>query len=134
MKQVHNYEIGKRTGPEENNLIEFEPKEFCAIETALARRPDFIERIKNEQIAIGGVGTKSIIGETYRNLTEEHSKVTPELSAIYLNAAIEERRILEKQKPDELLTCDFRHTVSDHIKTLNSLIDFFENNQSSKPN
>jgi|SRR5882724_3793828 len=117
----------------EQGYIEFNRFELCALEAAFAKRPDSVEKIKNAEIAIRTTGKKPLIQRAIGSLEKGRLAITPELAALYLSAAAEERGILEKEKETSSFeTCG--HSVADHIKALDEVIETLESSPAAQPN
>ncbi len=72
--------LNKKEQPaQKKEYINLNNLEQCALETAFSRRPDFFERIRNEQIAIKNSDKTKLTEVIYGNINEGVLKITPEL-------------------------------------------------------
>ena len=134
-KYIGNEESPSQIKEKVAEYIKLTERDHCAMATAFSRKFDFVERIKNEQVAIKSTDKTNLIGLIRENLKQEQGflKITPETSAIYLMAVGEEEEILKKLSPRvKLGACD--HLPSDHLAAFDSIKQSIDELSNSRPN
>lgn len=124
------HEIGMpESGGEKERTFELNLVEKCALQIALTRTSEIADGINNRQRE---VEDKRVIDLRFKALTNIKNGIfmeSPELSQLYLNAAIDERdtlTLIKNQKGGADIKLCGDHRIDDHIKALDSLIDFFQ--------
>src|SRR6266481_263029 len=122
MKETLPNEARNTSGnPAEKEPLELSRLEICALTTAFEKRPESMEKILNTEIAIKSTNGNSLMHKAIRSLEHNRIDITPELAALYINVAMEERAVLTKRKETDRFAeqknmCE--HTAADHIKAL----------------